>query len=179
MDVADPERDAPRGGPVLQPGGSSSSPSGIRSCWRPSASGVHDAPGARQALMIGGYFCQGPLTGTWIFNTVPTGARDRHRPFTITYARRTLAGWLTAVLAAGLTIEAVAEPHADEQTAAACPQVADSRVAPAPHCRRVCFIAPPGTGTTPAARCSGPGRCSMTRGGPRQGSNRELGGSNG
>jgi hypothetical protein len=56
--------------------------------------------------------------------------RDRHRPFTITYARRTLTGWLNAVLAAGLTIDAIAEPHADEDTAAAHPEIADTRIAP-------------------------------------------------
>lgn len=56
--------------------------------------------------------------------------RDRHRPFTITYARRMLTGRLSAVLAAGLTIEVIAEPHAGEKTAAAHPQVADTRIAP-------------------------------------------------
>jgi hypothetical protein len=33
-------------------------------------------------------------------------------------------------LAADLIIEAIAEPHADEQTAAAHPEVADTRIAP-------------------------------------------------
>ena len=56
--------------------------------------------------------------------------QDRYRPFTITYARRTLASWLNAVIAAGLIIERVAEPHADEQTAAAYAEVADTRIAP-------------------------------------------------
>ena len=41
--------------------------------------------------------------------------------------RRCLDG---AVLGAGLAIEAVDEPHADEATASAHPEVADSRVAP-------------------------------------------------
>jgi hypothetical protein len=56
--------------------------------------------------------------------------RDRYEPFTITYSRRTLAGWLTAVLAAGLVIEAVAEPYADDETAAAHPEIADTQIAP-------------------------------------------------
>jgi hypothetical protein len=56
--------------------------------------------------------------------------RDKYPPFTITYARRTLAGWLNAVLGAGRVIEAIAEPCADEETAAAHPQVADTRIAP-------------------------------------------------
>jgi hypothetical protein len=41
-----------------------------------------------------------------------------------------VAGWLNAVLGAGLVIEAIAEPRADEETAAANAQVADTRVAP-------------------------------------------------
>ena len=91
---------------------------------------VSDESGNRQALAIGDYFFQGPVTETWSFRTAPSRLRARHRPFTITYARRTLAGWLTAVLAAGLTIEAIAEPHADEATAKVHPQVADTRIAP-------------------------------------------------
>jgi hypothetical protein len=43
---------------------------------------------------------------------------------------RTLTGWLSSVLSAGLVIEAITEPRADEQTAAAHPQVADTRIAP-------------------------------------------------
>jgi len=91
---------------------------------------VNDESGERQALAIGDYFYQGPLTETWSFGAAPSGLRARHRPFTISYARRTLAGWLTAVLAAGLIIEAVAEPRADDATAAAHPEVADTRIAP-------------------------------------------------
>jgi len=52
------------------------------------------------------------------------------RRFTITAARRTVSGWLRAVLRAGLVIEDVAEPHPDEQTAAAHPEVADSGMVP-------------------------------------------------
>jgi hypothetical protein len=91
---------------------------------------MHDDQGVRRARVIGEYFYQGPLTETWSFSAAPAQLRGKHQPFTITYARRTLAGWLSAVLAAGLIIEAIAEPHADEQTAAAHPEVADTRIAP-------------------------------------------------
>jgi len=40
------------------------------------------------------------------------------------------AGWLRAVLGAGLAIEAIAEPCTDEPAAAAHPQVADTRISP-------------------------------------------------
>jgi hypothetical protein len=56
--------------------------------------------------------------------------RDRYQPFTITYARRTLAGWLNAVLSTGLAIEGIAEPCAHEKTATAHREVADTRIAP-------------------------------------------------
>jgi hypothetical protein len=84
----------------------------------------------RQARVIGEYFYQGPLTETWSFSAAPAHVRDRHQPFTITYACRTLTGWLSAVLAADLIIEAIAQPHADEQTVATHPEVADTRIAP-------------------------------------------------
>ena len=87
---------------------------------------VRRAPGAGRRR----YFYEGPLTETWTFSAAPAEVRDRYQPFTITYARRTLAGWLSAVLGAGLVIEAIAEPRADEETAATHPQVADTRIGP-------------------------------------------------
>ena len=62
--------------------------------------------------------------------TMANEKKAKHEPFTITYTHRTLTGWFDAVLAAGLSIEAIAEPHADEDTARDHPEVADSRVAP-------------------------------------------------
>jgi SAM-dependent methyltransferase len=130
MDVADPERTLREMARVVRPGGFVQFSVLHPAMLTPISHWVYDASGARQALTIGDYFYQGPLTETWIFSTVPAEVRAQHRPFTITYARRTLSGWLSAVLAAGLAIEAIAEPHADEETAAAHPEVADSRVAP-------------------------------------------------
>ena len=91
---------------------------------------VNDESGEREALAIGDYFFEGPITERWTFGAAPADVRERHEPFTITYARRTLAGWLNAVAAAGLAIEAIAEPRADEQTARDHPEVADTRIAP-------------------------------------------------
>jgi hypothetical protein len=91
---------------------------------------VDDEFGERRALAVGDYFYEGLLTERWIFGAAPPEVRDRHVPFTITYARRTLSGWINAILDAGLDLEAIAEPHADEQTARAHPEVADTRIAP-------------------------------------------------
>lgn len=87
----------------------------------PAGRWVQDESGVRRER-VGDYFGEGPLTGTWIFGAAPAAVRDRYQPFTIAYAHRTLAGWLSAVLSAGLVIEAIAEPRADEQTTAAHPR---------------------------------------------------------
>jgi hypothetical protein len=130
MDVADPERTLREVARVLRPGGFVQFPVLHPVISAPAGRWVHDESGVRQARIVGGYFRQGPLTERWTFSAAPAQLRDRHQPFTITYARRALTGWLSAVLAAGLTIEAIAEPHAGEETAATHSQVADTRIAP-------------------------------------------------
>jgi ubiquinone/menaquinone biosynthesis C-methylase UbiE len=130
MDVADPERTLLEVARVLRPGGFVQFSVVHPVMSAPVGRWVNDDQGVRQGRVIGDYFYQGPLTETWSFSALPAHVRDRHQPFTITYARRTLTGWLSAVLAADLIIEAVAEPHADEQTAATHPEVADTRIAP-------------------------------------------------
>ena len=130
MDVAEPERTLGEVTRVLRPGGFVQFSVLHPVISAPIGRWVDDESGARQARAVGDYFYQGPLTETWAFNNAPAQLRDRYQPFTITYARRTLAGWLSAVLGAGLVIEAIAEPCADKETAAAHPQVADTRIAP-------------------------------------------------
>jgi SAM-dependent methyltransferase len=130
MDVADPERTLLEVARVLRPGGFVQFSVVHPVMSAPAGRWMDDDQGVRQARVMSDYFYQGPLTETWSFSTAPAQVRDRYQPFTITYARRTLTGWLRAVLAAGLIIEAIAEPHADERTAAAHPEVADTRIAP-------------------------------------------------
>jgi len=130
MDVAEPERALGEVARVLRPGGFVQFSVLHPVMSAPIGRWVDDESGVRQARAVGDYFYQGPLTETWTFSAAPAPGRDRYQPFTITYARRTLAGWLSAVLDAGLVIEAIAEPRADEETATAHPQVADTRIAP-------------------------------------------------
>jgi SAM-dependent methyltransferase len=130
MDVAEPERTLGEVARVLRPGGFVQFSVLHPVMSAPVGQWVEDESGVRQARAVGDYFYEGPLTETWTFSAAPAELRNRYQPFTITYARRTLAGWLSAVLGAGLVIEAVAEPRADEETAAAHPQVADTRIAP-------------------------------------------------
>lgn len=130
MDVAEPERTLHEVARVLRPGGFVQFSVLHPVVTAPVGHWVNDDDGVRRARALGEYFREGPLTETWTFSGASAQLRDRHRPFTITYARRTITGWLTAALDAGLRIEAVAEPHADEATAAAHPVVADTRIAP-------------------------------------------------
>jgi hypothetical protein len=78
---------------------------------------VNDEAGRRQALAVGDYFYEGPFTEMWIFGAAPPEVRQRHEPFTTMSARRTLSGWINAVLGAALAIEGIDEPHANEETA--------------------------------------------------------------
>jgi SAM-dependent methyltransferase len=130
MDVPEPERTLGEVARVLRPGGFVQFSILHPVMSTPAGRWVRDESGVRQARVIGDYFYEGPLTETWTFGTAPAEVRDRYQPFTITYARRTMAGWLSAVLGVGLVIEAIAEPRADEETAATHPQVADTRIAP-------------------------------------------------
>ena len=130
MEMGDPERALHEVGRVLKPGGFLQFSLVHPATSTPIRRWVADEGGRRAALTVGDYFYEGPLTETWTFGAAPPELRDRHPPFTITYARRTLAGWITAVLDAGLALEAVDEPRADEETALARPEVADTRIAP-------------------------------------------------
>jgi SAM-dependent methyltransferase len=130
MDVADPERTLAEIARVLRPGGVCQfsvlhpllSSSGRR--W------VADGSGSPRALVVGDYFREGPVSDTWTFGAAPPEVRQRYRPFEVTYAHRTVSGWLNAVTAAGLSVRVVDEPCADEATAARHPKVADTRLAP-------------------------------------------------
>ena len=89
-----------------------------------------DDDGERSMLAIGGYFEEGEMVDRWIFGSAPAEMRDRHEPFTITWSRRTVSSWINLVIASGFSIEHVAEPFADEATAKAHPEVADTRIVP-------------------------------------------------
>jgi SAM-dependent methyltransferase len=130
MDVADPERTLGDVSQVLRPGGFVQFSVSHPVMSSPDGRWLADDQGRRSARAVREYFYHGPVTESWTFGAALAAGRGLHRPFTITYARRTLAGWLNAVLAAGMVIEAVAEPCADERTAAAHPEVADTRIVP-------------------------------------------------
>jgi ubiquinone/menaquinone biosynthesis C-methylase UbiE len=130
MDVPEPERTLGEVARVLRPGGFVQFSILHPVMSTPAGRWVRDESGVRLSRVVSDYFYEGPLTETWTFGAAPAEVRHRYQPFTITYVRRTMAGWLRAVLDVGLVIEAIAEPRADEETADTHPEVADSRIAP-------------------------------------------------
>jgi SAM-dependent methyltransferase len=130
MDVAVPEQALHEVARVLRPGGFAQFSVMHPAMTSPLRRWLDNGSGDHEAVAVGQYFDEGPVTETWIFQTAPDQVRTRHRPFTITMAHRTVSGWLNAVLGAGLAIEAVAEPKASEETAAAQPAIAATRTVP-------------------------------------------------
>jgi ubiquinone/menaquinone biosynthesis C-methylase UbiE len=130
MDVADPEATLHEVSRVLKPRGFAQfsiahpvTSTRIRK-W------IDDDTGRREALAVGDYFVEGAVTETWTFGAAPEEIQRQHRPFTITYVRRTLARWLEAFRAAGLVVDAIGEPYASEDLARDHPEVADTRIVP-------------------------------------------------
>ena len=130
MDMPDPEAALVEVARVVRPGGwlqfsithpVSSIP---RRRW------IDDDHGERSMLAIGGYFDEGEMIDRWSFGAAPDEMRERHEPFTITWSRRTVSSWINLVIASGFAIDHVAEPFADQATAAAHPEVADTRIVP-------------------------------------------------
>jgi hypothetical protein len=74
MDVADPGRTLLEVAPVVRPGGLVPFPVVHPVMSPPAGRWVDDGQGVRQARVIGGYFCPGPLTQTWRFAAAPSCA---------------------------------------------------------------------------------------------------------
>jgi SAM-dependent methyltransferase len=131
MDMSDPPQVMLEAGRVLRPGGFLQFSICHPATSVPIRSWVHDGTtGERSSLVVGGYFEDGPLEDSWFFSAAPEDLRDRHDPFRIRHTQMTLSGWLNAVISSGLVVEEVDEPHADEPTATAHPEVADTRIVP-------------------------------------------------
>ena len=90
---------------------------------------VKDENGTKLGVICGQYFDQKPgRIDEWTFGAAPKELTDKLRKFRIAYFDRTLSEWINLLLDTGFQIERMAEPHADEKTAAECPSVADTRL---------------------------------------------------
>jgi len=83
------------------------------------------------AVQVAGYFDESDgRVEHWLFSEIPAQERERLTPFSVPRFHRTLTSWVSMIVAAGLTIEALGEPMASPEIALAEPVVADTRVAP-------------------------------------------------
>jgi hypothetical protein len=115
---------------VLRPGGFLQF-SILHPCFfPPHRSIVRNERGEPCAIEIAGYFDRtDDLIDRWTFSAAPAATREAYDQFQIPRVHRTVSAWLNAVVDAGFTIDRLAEPHADDETAQRVPHVADTRIA--------------------------------------------------
>jgi len=131
MDMPHHERVVDEAFRVLRPGGFLQF-SILHPCFvPPHRRNVRDAEGRVTALEIAGYFERiDGRVDRWWFGTLPEAARAEVPAFREPRFHRTLSHWLNLMAHTGFVLEEIGEPHADAATAAAEPNVADTRVAP-------------------------------------------------
>jgi SAM-dependent methyltransferase len=90
---------------------------------------LRDSRGEAYAVEVGRYFerVDGQVD-RWLFSAAPSQVKAGLKPFEVPVFHRTLAEWLNAAIEAGFTLERLAEPKADDDTARRVPAVADTRV---------------------------------------------------
>jgi SAM-dependent methyltransferase len=131
MDVPDQARALQEAQRVLRPAGFLQF-SICHPCFDPPYRKVlHNPDGTVRAIEIADYFDETDgRIDRWWFSTVPKEERERVPPFQTPLFHRTLTGWVAIIRDAGFEIEALGEPSASAELAAAEPVVADTRVAP-------------------------------------------------
>jgi ubiquinone/menaquinone biosynthesis C-methylase UbiE len=129
MDIPDHEKVIAEAYRILRPGGflqfSITHPAFGTPRWK----WVLDDEGNRVAVECGNYFT--PEEGEideWIFTATPAKLKESLPEFRVPRFTRTLSSWLNLLIGAGFVPECFDEPHADEETAARCPTVADTRI---------------------------------------------------
>jgi ubiquinone/menaquinone biosynthesis C-methylase UbiE len=92
---------------------------------------LRDEHGRTYALELGGYFDRedGHVL-EWLFGAAPKEAKEGLKPFKTPRFHRTLSEWLSAVIDAGLAIERIEEPRADDEAVARCEEIQDTQVMP-------------------------------------------------
>ena len=131
MDVADLSRALAEAARVLRPGGFLQF-SILHPCFAPPYRRVlRNDDGTTRAVELARYFdrTDGDIE-EWTFSSLTPEERETNRRFRVPLFHRTLADWVGMLVAAGLRIEAMAEPSATEEEARAEPGIEDTRVVP-------------------------------------------------
>lgn len=131
MDIAGPETALAEAYRVLKPGGFFQF-SILHPCFVPPyRRNIRNSNGDVRAVEVSRYFdaIDGAVE-TWHFSAAPAEERAKVEPFRVPRFHRTLSQWTAMIVQAGFVIEALGEPMASEEVAAAEPIVADTRVAP-------------------------------------------------
>ncbi|AMJ59081.1 class I SAM-dependent methyltransferase [Bosea sp. PAMC 26642] len=131
MDMPRQDRALAEAARVLKPGGFLQL-SILHPCFTPPYRKVlREADGTVRAVEVARYFdgIDGEIE-TWRFGAAPAEVKAAAEPFRVPRFHRTLSEWVALIVAAGLTIEHMAEPCIDAETALSHPYLADTRVAP-------------------------------------------------
>jgi SAM-dependent methyltransferase len=130
MDIADPALALREAARVIRRGGFVQF-SILHPCFVPHCRKVvRDQTGKAIALEVGGYFATETRLDVWHFPTLERQERDKLPPFRIPRRHYTLSEWIGFVCGAGLRVDAMVEPAANEEQAAADPVIADTQIAP-------------------------------------------------
>lgn len=90
---------------------------------------IRGIDGKTYAVEVGDYFrkTEGEVD-EWIFKSAPESLRSTLPKFKTPRFTRTLSEWFNLLIEAGLVIERLQEPRADDETVARCPKLQDSQV---------------------------------------------------
>ena len=96
---------------------------------------VRNEKGEREGWLIGNCFGLEPAepgreVDVWYFGSAPPEAKAAARPFRVPRFFRTLSEYFNTLAEARFAVERIEEPVADAAAVAACPAVADTRMAP-------------------------------------------------
>lgn len=89
-----------------------------------------DEQGNTYALELGGYFHHAETIDEWIFSAAPAEVREGLPLFRVPRFPHTLSEWLNMTIRAGLALEEIREPSADDETVRTCHHMQDTQVMP-------------------------------------------------
>ena len=128
MDIASPEAAVAEAHRVIAPGGFLQL-SITHPCYDTPYRRNLRKDGKTYAIEVGGYFdtMDGHIE-EWLFGSAPQEARRGLAKFKVPRFRRTISQWMNLFVDTGFVIERLAEPTADDDTAARHPDVQDTQV---------------------------------------------------